>query len=423
MIPLAGNRVWALVDVDSMYASVEQVFRPEWRGRPVVVLSNNDGCAVARSREAKALGIAMGQPWFQLRSNPRYRGLIAVSSNYALYGDFSNRLLCVLEQWTPDVEQYSIDECFLRLPANQAEETATRIRVQIGQWLGIPVSIGVATTKTLCKVATALAKTSPTGVRDLTQATPAQRQRTLDSLPTKDIWGIGGRLGARLAAQGITTAGQLASLDPGWVRHAWSVTVERTVRELGGTACLPLEATPPPRRQLIHSRLLGNPLTARADVADTASAFAQAIGVKLRRHHRATTALCVQLSTGGDFYAGPPRSVQATQALPSPTNAAPVLARTAARMARRLWRPGYHYRRIGIVAPDLIPEHHQPGLWVQTDKADEITTALDTITSRYGRTAIGLGRTGLRRTPVWAMNQRRLSPAYTTRWDQLPIAR
>jgi DNA polymerase V len=413
--------VYALVDVDSMYASVERVFRPDLRSVPVVVLSNNDGCAVARSREAKALGVAMGQPWFQLKNNPRYRSVVALSSNFALYGDFSARMLAVTERHTPFIHPYSIDEQFLRLPADRAGAIAWRLREQIGRWLGLPVSIGIASTKTLAKVATKIAKDRREGVHDLTAASPKSVWQVLDELPVGEVWGIGSRLTARLAGHEVTSAGQLARLDPGWVRRAFTVVVERTVRELAGTPCLPVEQEPSPRRQLMHCRMLGRPVAGQDEVADVASAFAQRVAARLRRYGRATNTVCVWLSTGGGFYAGPALSVQATQTLLAPTNAVVPLARAAARLARVLWRPGHTFRRVGVMALDLVAEPGQQALWASPTGDDAVAAAVDAITARFGRGAIGVGRAGFRERPVWAMRQERLSPAYTTRWDQLPV--
>jgi DNA polymerase V len=253
------------------------------------------GAQWARSREAKALGVEMGQPWFQIKDRPRFRAVVALSSNFPLYGDFSARMLAVVEESTAFVEPYSIDESFLRLPRDQAVEIAVQLREQIGRWLGLPVSIGLGPTKTLAKLATRVAKDTGSGVHDLTEITSAERQRILDEVPTSEIWGIGGRLSTRLAGHGVTTAGQLARLDPGWVRRAYTVVMERTVRELNGTACLLVEHTPPPRRQLMHCRMLGTPVTTQAEVADVSSEFAQAIARKLRRHRRATNVISVWL--------------------------------------------------------------------------------------------------------------------------------
>lgn len=403
---------------------MERVGCPRLRRRPVIVLSNNDGCAVARSREAKALGIAMGQPWFQIRDRPKYRSVVALSSNFPLYGDFSARMLAVIEQTTPWVSPYSIDEAFIQLPALGAVEAARQLRERIGRWLGLPVSIGLARTKTLAKVATRIAKNDGTGVHDLSGAGAAERQQLLDELPVNEVWGIGGRLTARLAEHDVTTAGQLARLDPGWVRRRYSVVVERTVRELAGTACLPVEHAPPPRRQLMHCRMLGTPVTAREQVGDVASGFAQALARKMRRHRRATNVLSVWLSTGGSLYAGPALSVGATQTLLTPTSADLPLARTAARLARQLWQPGHTFRRIGVTALDLVDEHRHPGLWAEPGAGragadDALALVVDAVSSRFGRGMIGLGRAGIRTAPTWAMRQQRLSPAWTTDWAQL----
>ncbi|MHA6806312.1 Y-family DNA polymerase [Salinifilum ghardaiensis] len=418
--------MYALVDVDAMYASCEQVLQPWLRGRPVVVLSNNDGCVIARSREAKALGIAMGQPWFQVARDPWMREVVARSANFELYGDLSSRLLAIVERYTPWIQPYSIDECYLALPRDRAAALARQLRDQVDRWLDLPVSIGIAPTRTLAHVATEQAKRNSDlgGVCEWDE--PEQWQDLLEAIPVTEVWGIAERMAQRLAPCGIHTAAELARTDPGWARRRWSVEVERTIRELRGTACIPLEHDPPPRQQIVHSRHLGQAVTSRAEVAEVAAVFAERVARRLRRHDRVTPVLTVQLATGA-FAPGPRTSVQATQTLPAPTAATRPLAATAAKLARQAWRPRYHYRRVTVLAADLTtPEDATrplDGLTSSVEVDDRLSAALDTLTTRYSGTSvtIGFGRAGLRRPPAWAQRQHRLWPVSTTRWDRLPV--
>lgn len=411
-----------LADVDSMYVSTERIFNVGLNRRPVVVLSNNDGCIVARSKEAKALEIGMGEPWFKVRTRPSCRQVVALSSNYELYGDFSARLTTLCGQLAPRVEQYSIDECFLELPSGEAQEAAARARERAARWLGLPVTVGIGETKTLAKIATNYAKDSGIGMFSVDALGPAERAELLASIPVGKVWGIGERLSARLAAQGVTTAKALAELDPGWVRRAYTIVVERTVRELQGVPCIPLTDQPPPRRSIMHCRHLGQPASTRDEVAAAAGEFAQAVSAKLRRLGMAAPAVTVMLSTGG-FGMGPQHHAQATQGFPVPLNAAGQLATTAAQLARATWRPGHRYKRVGVLASDLVKSHSAQPLWPDDPRHDKLAAVLDTITAKHGRGLAGYGRAGIR-TPSewdWRMRQEMRTPRFTTRWDELPV--
>lgn len=418
------QQLYALVDVDAMYASCEQVLQPWLRDRPLVVLSNGDGCVIARSAPAKTLGIEMGQPWFTIARDPRLHEVVARSANFPLYGDFSARLLAIVDRYSAVVEPYSIDESYLCLPAQTAAEQAHRLQQQVGDWLGLPVSIGLGPSRTLAHLATKHAKATPNsgGVCELSIAGEQHRQALLARTPVEALWGIADRLTTRLRGWGITTAADLAAADAGWARRAISVNVERTIRELRGIPCLPLEQAPPPRQQILHSRHLGHPVTDQETLAEIAATFAHTVARRLRRHHRTATSLSVHLSTG-HYTAGPRTSVQTTQALPSPTAARSTLASTATELARRLWKPGYAYRRVGLLATDLTTwPAPQPLLTETTAVQDEaLDAAMEQITDRYGTNSIGLGRAGLRTTPWWAAQQHHLWPISTTRWDRLPL--
>lgn len=417
---MSAEHVYALVDVDAMYVSCEQVLQPSLKGRPVVVLSNGDSCVIARSREAKALGITMGQPYFQLARDPRMREVVPRSSNFELYGDLSSRLLAIVERYTPHIEPYSIDECYIALPQHRAAEQARQLRIHIAAWLDLPVSIGIAPTRTLAHVATEHAKHTGTGVCEI--AEPRQWQDLLEHTPVTEVWGIAERMATRLAPWGITTAADLARADAGWARRLWSVETERSIRELRGVACIPLEQAPPPRQQMLHSRHLGQPVSARDAVSEIAASFAETVARRLRRHQRVTSALMVQLHTD-TVAAGPRFSGQASQSLSAPTAATRPLVAIAAELARDLWRPGYAYRRVTVLATELTTPATAPLDGQEDLAADEsLARALDAITTRYGPSVnVGFGRSGLRQPAAWAQRQRHLWPVSTTRWDRLPL--
>jgi nucleotidyltransferase/DNA polymerase involved in DNA repair len=255
--------MFALVDGNNFYVSCERVFNPKLNGQPVVVLSNNDGCVVARSNEVKALGVKMGTPWFQLKDLAKQHGIQALSSNYGLYADMSSRMMTVLGRYAPDQEVYSIDECFLGFDGFRHFDLiahSQRMRDEVLRWVGIPVCVGIGTTKTLAKLANHCAKKNLAGadsVCDLTQLDDAQRSRLFATIPVNEVWGVGRRLTEQLAARNIHTVEQLRTADTETLRQAFSVVLERTVRELNGIACLDLEAVAPNKQQIISSRSFG----------------------------------------------------------------------------------------------------------------------------------------------------------------------
>jgi DNA polymerase V len=290
--------VLGLVDVRSMFVSCERVINPRLERRPVVVLSNNDGCAVARSDEAKQLGIEMGRPWFEILQNPAWRDRItARSSNYELYGDFSARLVATLQELVADLEVYSVDECFVRLPAARSSEIAADIVARVRQWTGLPVTVGIGTTKSLAKVAQRTAKTVPGSVVDMTAWKPEQVQDLLAATSIGEVWGVGRRLARRLIDLGIRTALDLARADPVAIRRRTSVVLERTVRELAGQACIPLGGEPPSRRQVMHSRMLGTVVTDREAMREVLTAYTARAAARLRSHGLVASALTVTMST------------------------------------------------------------------------------------------------------------------------------
>lgn len=415
-----AGHVVALVDVRCMYVSCERVFDPRLRGRPVVVLSNNDGCVVARSPEAKSLGIPMGKPWFEVRDDLALLDVIARSSNYELYGDMSARFTTVLRELAAAVHPYSIDEAFVLLPADRASRDAVVIQDTVLRWLGLPVTIGIGPTKTLAKIGSHHAKQNPSGICDVSGLAPADRSDLLASTAASDVWGIGARLSARLAALGIRTAADVAGMDPAWARRLFTVTGERTVRELAGLPCIAFCDDPESHRQLIYSRLFGTPIddadTMRAALTDYAATLAR----RLRRKGLHATVLTVSASTSG-YTRGPAHHPFISAGFLAPTDATEHVIAAAHRLLPKL-RPGVRYVRATLMLTGLTHAGATPGLHGD-DETPSASTVVDAIQNRFGRSSIGYGRTGLKRPPSWTMHRRMLSPRYTTCWAQLPTAR
>lgn len=415
--PLIG-----LVDVRSMFVSCERVLDPHLEGRPVVVLSNNDGCAVARSQEAKDLGIAMGQPWFEITRNPQWRSVIARSSNYELYGDMAARMVSTLRTLVADLEVYSIDESFITLPARRAQELAHTIQARLRRWTGLPVAIGIGTTKTLAKQAQHFAKADPAtgGICDLTTWHPRDVDEAFHATPVSDVWGVGPRLTTALAKIGIRTVLDLARADPGMIRRRHSVVLERTVRELSGTPCIPLGHEPRPRRQVMYSRMLGAPVTTHTEMSHVLTHYATQAARRLRQHNLQAALMTVTMSTSRfreqSWHHTWPVAL-------SPATAEPLEIIRAAQRALPAMVEGRPYNRAGILLETLSPDGSTPPLLPRHGTADpRISIAVDHVQERYGRHAIGYGVTGLRDRPRWEMRRNMLSPAATTRWDQLLTA-
>ena len=419
--------MFALVDCNNFYASCERVFQPALNGQPIVVLSNNDGCVIARSNEAKALGVAMGAPWFKVARRFQALGVQVFSSNYALYGDLSRRVMQVLARFSPGLEVYSIDECFLDLSGWRGDRTALGAKMAhtVQQWTGLPVSVGIAPTKTLAKVANRMAKTgrgAGGAVLDWTQwSTPRE---TLAALPVEDVWGISTRWGARLRQMGIATALALAEANPARLRGVFGVVVERTARELAGQSCLPLELAPPPRRQIMVSRSFGQRLTRRAELEAAMTAFAMRAGEKLRRQRLRTCVVSVFLHTSPFDLTAPHYANAATLVLEQPTRDSGRLVRCALQGLGRIFRPGLAYQRAGVLLPDLAPEQIKQGVLFSTDPGDSARTdrlmdCLDALNRSPARRAVCYASE--LQGDVWRMRLRHKSAASPSNWNELPV--
>ncbi len=416
--------IFALVDCNNFYASCERVFNPKLNGRPIVVLSNNDGCVVARSNEAKALGIGMGVPEFQIRPLLRAHRVHVFSSNYTLYGDMSQRVMETLEQFSPDVEVYSIDEAFLSLVGFERRnlvEHGRLIRRTVLQWTGIPVSVGIAETKTLAKIANRIAKRTPDtgGVFDLL-ACP-DREALLGRVAVEDVWGIGPNHARLLKQHGITTARQLAGADDQWIRKRMGVVGLRLVMELRGVSCLDLEQCPAPKQSLTCSRAFGKLINTFAEMEEAVSVYTSRVAEKLRRGGLAATVLTVCLTTN-EFKEGPQYSNALTLNLPVVTDSTSELIRCALHGIRAIYRDGYLYKKAGVILTGLVPANQtQADLFDDRDRgrSKRLMSALDSINDRWGAGTLHYASSGI--TKAWKTQFHRRSPAYTTDWDELPV--
>lgn len=407
----------ALVDCNSFYCSCEAVFRPALRGRPVAVLSNNDGCVIARNGEAKALGVRMGAPYHLLDDATR-RELVVCSSNYTLYGDMSARVMETLETMTPEVEIYSIDEAFLNLAGFEdrgLDAYGREIRARVRQWTGVPVSVGVGRTKTLAKVANHLAKKSPDLGGVLVLDTAEAVAGALAATPVMDVWGIGRQYARWLETHGIATAAQLAACPDQWIRNKMGVVGLRTVYELRGVPCLELELVAPARKGLMVSRSFGRAITTLEELTEAMTVYTTRAGEKLRRAGLAAERMQVFVRTN-------PYAVQDRQyarasvfRLAGATDYTPDLLRYSLHAVRGLFRPGFRYAKCGVMLLDLSPRSNQRvDLLDERDlpRQERLMSAVDALNARYGRETVFYASAGLKR--GWKMRRAHLSPAYST---------
>ena len=417
--------VFALLDCNNFYVSCERLFNPRLEGRPVVVLSNNDGCIIARSNEAKALGIKMGEPFFQCRQLIAAHRVEVFSSNYPLYADLSQRVMDIIAQLEPEVEVYSIDEAFIRLPeATPAalRENGCRLRATIRRQVGIPVAIGFGPTKTLAKVANRVAKKQPEHGGVFVLPEPGQeRDQILADLGVEDVWGIGYRSTAKLAARGIRTALALSKADDEWLRKRLTVTGLRTAMELRGVSCLPLEQSPSPSKSIITSRSFGRPVGDLGELREALATYVSVAAAKMREQHLNAGCLQVFLTTNRFRPAEPQYSNSMTVTLAQPTASTPELIRRATDSLRRIYPQGFAYQKVGVVLLDLADAGYvQPSLFHPLRPGQEkLMAAMDRINQRWGRDTLHSAATGFRK--PWKNRQTRKSPAYTTSWHELPV--
>ncbi len=427
--------MYALIDGNNFYVSCERVFRPSLNGRPVVVLSNNDGCAIARSNEAKALGIRMGAPWFQIRHLAHEQGLVALSANFALYGDMSERMMSVAAGLGPEQEIYSIDESFIGLHGVRGDLTLRghRVRDRILRWLGIPCGIGIGATKTLAKLANHVAKQAErkpgsypaqlARVCNLSDLSAEQRDAVLAATPIEEVWGVGPRLAKQLRQECVETALDLARMDPAMVRRRWSVVLERTVRELRGVPCLSIEQVGVPRKEIACTRSFGQPVLALSDLREAVTEFASRAAEKLRRQSSTTSAVLSFIRTS-PFRAEPQYGASATTPLASPSADTTRIVDAALCGLQRVYRPGFHYAKAGVMLLDLHSDAISQGELELSGQPGRggLMRVLDEMNHRYGRGTLSVASAGLAGGErIWAMRQQRRTPQYTTCWEDLAI--
>jgi DNA polymerase V len=414
--------VFALIDCNSFYASCERVFRPDLAKTPIVVLSNNDGCVIARSYDAKPF-VKMGQPYFQIKDHLRWHGIVAFSNNYALYGDMSERVMTIIESMVPALEIYSIDEAFADLTGMPADLSALgrHMRSTLLKHTGIPVGVGIARTKTLAKLANHTAKRLldvTGGVVDLCD--PFKRDWTLRNTDVGEVWGIGKRMKAHLETMGIKTAMDLAKADPWMLRQKFSVVIEKTARELAGTPCLELGEADPQKQEICCSRMFGTRLTQIEPIKEAVATYTQRAAEKLRAQNSLCKKIRVSIRTG---MFNPEEAKYANGALvelPYPTNDVRLMTKAATEAVNRLFRPGFKYSKAEVLLMDL----RQPGEFTddlfahsQPVMADKVMSVLDEINGRWGKGMLRLA--SVPTAPEWAMRRELMSQSYTTKLDQL----
>lgn len=420
----------ALIDGNSFYCSCERVMRPSFEGRPLVVLSNNDGCAIARTSEAKDLGIKMGAPWFQIQHLVHTHGLVALSANFNLYGDLSQRMMNVIGQFSPQQEVYSIDESFLDLTGimGDGRSIGQDIRSRVNQWVGIPTCVGIGTTRTLAKLANHLAKKIPRleGVCDLSTLDSSALMRALRHVPVDEVWGVGKRLSTKLHELNIHTAADLAQSDQRVMRDKFSIVLAKTAQELAGVACLSWDEVPTNKKTIMTSRSFGRPVTEKAEIGQAIAKYVALAAVKLRKQKSKTKAIYVFTRTS--YFRDEPQYSGGTIArLLHVTDNTSLLTSTALSALDQIYKPGYKYAKAGVCLLDLdstANELAQGELFDDTpsdeiDRSDSLMVVLDAINQRFGKATLTLGTEINTGDAAWQMKQERMTPAYTTDWNQV----
>jgi DNA polymerase V len=414
------KQIFALVDCNNFYASCERVFDPGLEGKPVVVLSNNDGCVVARSNEAKALGIGMGVVAFNISDTIEKNNVEVFSSNYTLYADMSSRVMETLSNFSPDIEVYSIDEAFLNIAGFTCPLTdyGRKIKNTVKQWTGMPVTVGIARTKTLAKIAGRIAKRSQKadGVLDLTDS--PYLKRALNQTPVEKVWGVGSKTAIKLTKAGIETASQLRDADINWIRQRLGVVGTRTVYELRGSSCYPLEQNPPAKKSIVVSRIFGEPIESLQQLNEATANYVSRAAEKLRMEGLAASVMTVYITTSRFIKNRYYNSL--TIEFPVATNYTAELISYAGQCIEKLYRTGFKFKKSGVILNALVPQDRVQGdLFDNIDrkKSRRLMKTIDTINTR-SNCPVRWAAEGLHQ--PWKSKFKRKSPRYTTSWDELP---
>ncbi len=422
--------MFALVDANNFYVSCERVFNPKLEGRPVVVLSNNDGCAVARSNEVKALGVKMGAPWFEMKDLARKHDIVALSSNYTLYGDMSDRVVQILKGYAPRVEVYSIDESFIQLDGliglwPSFTDLGQHIRERVRMWTGLPVCAGIAPSKTLAKLSNHLAKKNAefNGVCDFNALSENDIDSYLSKLDVQEVWGVGRKLSVQLISLGIESVQDLRKASPKRIRGRFGVVLERTVNELNGMSCLALEEVAPLRQQIISSRSFGEMVTTFDGLREAVSTYVTTAAEKLRGDDSVCNAVSVYVETNRFREQDKQYNNSMTVPLTEATSDTRRLIAAALFGLKRIYRPGYLYKKAGIVLMEIQPASMRQQLLFKEEnpKSAKVMLAMDTLNGAYGRNTVSLASSGIQK--QWAAMFETRTPHYTTDWSQLPTVK
>ncbi len=439
--------LFALVDGNNFYVSCERVFRHSLKNTPCVVLSNNDGCAIARSNEAKDLGIKMGAPWFQIRHLQESTGLVALSANFELYGEISDRMMSVVAALGHRQEIYSIDESFIDLSgvAGDLTKRARDIRARVNQWVGIPTCVGIAPTKTLAKLANHIAKQAERNpgsypaelaqVADLSRLSEAELDALLGATSVGEVWGVGRRIAEQLKAQGVNTVLDLKRMSPAAARAGWSVIFERTVRELQGESCVDLEDVAPAKKEIACTRSFGSAVRDLDELTEAVSEFSARAAQKLRGQAGLTSQVLVFIRTS-PFRQTTQYSRSLVVPLRRPTADTTAITSAAVKGLKAIFQPDFDYAKAGVMLLDVGASDKEQ-FELELDSVDhgstttrapgarpQLMAALDSLNERYGRGTLKLASAGAGVVPRnWTMKQELRTPAYTTRWEDMPVVR
>lgn len=425
-----SRRVILHTDVNSAYASMERVFNPKLRDKPVCILSNNDGCIVALTKDAKALGIKRGTPYFKVRDLCEKHGVAVLSSNYELYDAMSSRFHKIVAGFGPVHEAYSIDEAFLDLTGVETEsftELGRALKARLWKWIGLPVCVGIAPTKTLAKLCDHFAKTYPVygGVVNWFDLSPERRKKALSITPIGEVWGIGRKTEEKLLREGIENVWQFSQADVFTLRRRYGVVLERTLREIQGVSCLPVESVPKPKEQILRSRSFSHATNDRSVLLSSVSTHMTEVARQLRREKAEAKKAGVFFLTSPFKENEPWHAAEPVTELTLPTSDTMRLVEVACRLVEAHWRPGFRYCKAGAFVTDLIPEGSCSVTGSLFDLPDEerdatrrrLMECLDDLTQRFGKGAWKIGSSGL--ADGWQMKRDRLTPAYLTRWADI----
>ncbi len=419
-------KILALIDCNNFYVSCERVFAPSLRNKPAVVLSNNDGCVIARSQEAKEIGVPMGAPAFKYKAFFEKHGVSVFSSNYALYGDMSQRVVNTLSTFAPSMEVYSIDESFLEFTGHDLtnlESIGREICEKVLKWTGIPVSVGFGPTKTLAKAANRFAKKESwtNGVFGLCDLD--KNDEFLEKIPVSDIWGIGRKNGKKLTDRSITTARLFKNLPDLWIKENLTITGLHTALELRGISCFSLENSPPPKKSIVTSRSFGKPISTLQELEESVAAYMTRAAEKLRRQQSLTGGIIIFLATN-PHNSLPQYSNSITKMLPVATDYTPDLITAALKGIKSIYRSGYKFKKTGVVLLDLVHKYNRQANLLEltssksTEKKNKLMKILDSANTRFGKGTLNYASEGINQ--PWQMTRNHKSPDYTTCWAEIP---